>query len=127
MNDKQILLNKIVQHLILYTSSLSDLGLLSGKMGVCIFFYRYARHTGITRYADFAGELLDEIYAEINTGITKDFGSGLAGICWGIEYLTREGFVEADADEILCDMDPLIQERDILEVFWQWIKICQKR
>lgn len=113
MKDKQLLLNKIVQNLMLRTSSISDLGLLSGKMGVCIFFYRYARHTEVKRYADFAGELLDEIYAEINTGITKDFGKGLAGICWGIEYLVHQGFVDADANDVLGDMDPLILERDV--------------
>lgn len=113
MTDRQPTLAKIIQHLMLHTSSMSDLGLLSGKMGVCIFFYKYARHSGIKRYADFAGELMDEIYSEINTEISRDFGKGLAGICWGIEYLIRQGFVDADADDVLGDMDPLILERDV--------------
>lgn len=113
MKETQFQLNKIVQHLMLHTSPMSDLGLMSGKMGVCIFFYKYARHTGIKRYADFAGELLDEIYGDINTGISRDFEKGLAGICWGVEYLIRQGFVDADADDVLGDMDPLVMERDV--------------
>lgn len=98
MKDKQLTLTKVVQHLMLHTSSMSDLGLLSGKMGVCIFFYKYAFHSGTKRYADFAGELMDEIYSEISTDILRDFGKGLAGICWGIEYLIRQGFVDAFRD-----------------------------
>lgn len=116
MNDKQPILGKIVQHLIFHTSSMSDLGLLSGKMGVCIFFYRYARYTGIKRYDDFAGELLDEIYGETGTGIARDFENGLAGICWGIEYLSRNNFVYADTDDVLCNMDPLIVELDVRKI-----------
>jgi hypothetical protein len=91
----------------------NNLGLLSGKMGICIFFYRYARLTDKKLYTAFAGELVDEIYAEINTKSPLDFKDGLAGICWGMEYLIRNGFVDADADEILENIDISIMERDV--------------
>lgn len=116
MNDEKSLLNNIIRHLILHTSAMDDLGLLSGKMGVSLFFFRYSQHTGIKRYANFAEELLDEVYEEINSGIPKEFKSGLSGICWGMEYIIRNGFVNADADEILCDIDTLILEFNVRKV-----------
>jgi hypothetical protein len=116
MNGKTALLNKIVQHLILHTSASDDLGLLSGKMGVCVFFYRYSRHTGVKRYADFAGHLLDEIYGEITIGTDRNFGKGLAGVCWGIEYLVRNGFVNADTDDVLEDIDKKVWELDVRRI-----------
>ncbi len=110
------LLDKIVRHLVMRTSYLHNPGLLSGKMGIAIFFYKYARHCRIRRYYWFAGELLDEIYDGMDTGISKDFGDGLAGICWGVELLVRGGYVNADADEVLGDMDQLILERDVRRI-----------
>lgn len=100
----------------LYTSFSKDLGLLNGKMGVCVFFYKYARYSGNKRYADFAGEILNEVYDEIHAGYARDFKSGLAGIGWGIEYLVAEGFVQRSADDLLGDIDPFILERDVRRV-----------
>lgn len=55
---KQLL--SIANHLILHTSTMSDLGLFYGKMGSVLFFIHYAKHTNNSIYDDFAGEILDE-------------------------------------------------------------------
>jgi hypothetical protein len=74
-------------------------------MGISIFFFHLARKTSNRIYEDYAGELIDEIYEEINLNTPCDFENGLAGIGWGIEYLVQSGFIEADTDEVLEEFD----------------------
>lgn len=98
-------LQRIANVLLLNASFINNLGLLNGKMGIAIFFYQYARYTGSKMFGDYAGELIDEIYEEINTNTPVDFANGLTGIGWGIEYLVKNGFVAADTDEALAEVD----------------------
>jgi hypothetical protein len=101
--DDRIL--RIANVLLLNASFTDNIGLLNGKMGIAIFFYNYARYTGSKIFEEYAGELIDEIYEEINTNTPADFTNGLTGIGWGIEYLVKNGFIEADTDEALSDID----------------------
>lgn len=110
--EKQHLLERIANHLVINSSFLDNLGLFHGKMGIAIFFYHYARYADISVYEDFAGELLDEIYEDIHRGISFDFENGLCGIGWGIEYLLQNKYIEGDSDEILEDIDRKIMEYD---------------
>lgn len=81
-------------------------GLLHGKLGVSIFFFRLAQTTGNDEHQEFAETLLDQIYQAVNRQqITPDFENGLAGIAWGMRHLIQKDFVEADADAILSDVD----------------------
>ncbi len=98
-------LRRIANVLLLNASFTDNLGLLNGKMGIAIFFYHYSRYSGNKIFGDYAGELIDEIYEEINTNTPVDFANGLTGIGWGIEYLVKNGFVQADTDEALTDID----------------------
>lgn len=111
-HEKQHLLERIANHLVINSSFLDNLGLFHGKMGIAIFFYHYARYADSSVYEDFAGELLDEIYEDIHRGISFDFENGLCGIGWGIEYLLQNKYIEGDSDEILEDIDRKIMEYD---------------
>lgn len=88
--------HRIANVLLLNASFTDNIGLLNGKMGISIFFYRYGRYTGNKIFTDYAGELIDEIYEEINTNTGLDFANGLTGIGWGIEYLVENRFIDAD-------------------------------
>ncbi len=79
--------NRIINTLLLNASFIDNIGLMHGKMGISIFFFHLSRKTGKQIYEDYAGELIDEIYDDINTSTPVDFENGLAGIGWGIEYL----------------------------------------
>jgi hypothetical protein len=103
-------LQRIANVLLLNGSFTDNLGLLNGKMGIAIFFFHYARYTGNKIYEDYAGELIDEIYEEINLSTPAGFANGLTGIGWGIEYLVQNGFVEADTDEALEEIDNRIYQ-----------------
>jgi hypothetical protein len=101
-------LRRIADVLLLNGSFTDNLGLFKGKMGIAIFMYNYARKIDNETYKNFAGELIDEIYEGISTQTPVDFENGLTGIGWGIEYLVRNGFVEADTDEALTEIDNAI-------------------
>lgn len=116
MTEEKKLLNRIARYMILHASSMNDLGLLTGKMGVCLFFYRYSIFTEKKYYADFAGELIDEIYDELHIDYSRSFNKGLAGIAWGVEYLIQHKFVDANVDEILEELDMQIVERDVRRI-----------
>ena len=53
--EKDILLRRIANHLILHSIDIEDIGLFHGKMGVVLFFAHYARYTDSAIYDDFAG------------------------------------------------------------------------
>lgn len=98
-------LQRIANVLLINASFIDNIGLLNGKMGIAIFFYWYGRYSDNKIFTDYAGELIDEIYEEININTSIDFASGLTGIGWGIEYLVENNFVDADTDEALADID----------------------
>ena len=114
--NKQEVLQRTARYLMLHSSFTDKIGLFEGKMGIILFFMNYSRYTRCKRYEKFAGELIDEIYAEIHIDCSPDFGNGLAGIAWGMEYLIRNHFVKADPDKVLIELDNRILERDVRRV-----------
>lgn len=95
----------IIHHLILKSPFHPNLGLMEGKMGIALMFFLYSRKIGNKVYADFASELLDQIWTEIDVNLGIGFYNGLSGIGWGIEYLVQHGYVEGNTDEIYGDID----------------------
>jgi lantibiotic modifying enzyme len=104
-NPKSNLKYRIANVLLLNASFINNIGLMHGKMGISIFFYHLARETNNNLYEEFAGELLDDIYKEINKDIGVNFENGISGIGWGIEYLIQNQFVTADTNEVLAEID----------------------
>lgn len=113
---KDEILSRIARLLMLHSSFSVNLGLLNGKMGIALFFYHLSRYTGRKIYDDFAGELIDEIYEEIHDHYPTNFKDGFCGIAWGIEYLIQNRFVKANSNEVLCDIDKMIFERDVRKI-----------
>ena len=101
-------LKRIANVLLLNASFISDFGLFNGKIGIAVFFYHYSRYSGNKMLEDYAGELIDEVYSSIDSGVPVDFTNGLMGIGWGIEHLVNEGFLEADTDEFIKDIDGIV-------------------
>jgi hypothetical protein len=99
---------RITNSLLLNASFIENIGLMHGKMGIAIYFFHLARETGNAVYEEYAGELIDEIYAEIHAKTPCDFENGLAGIGWGIEYLAQNKFIDADTNEVLEESDKQI-------------------
>ncbi|GHT60454.1 hypothetical protein AGMMS50239_09450 [Bacteroidia bacterium] len=75
-------------------------GLLTGNAGTCIFMYELSRKTGDNKYEQKADDLLDVIYnSKGNIQSVLDFGNGLAGFGWFLEYLIKNGFCN-DSDDV---------------------------
>jgi len=84
-------------------------GLLHGKMGIAIYLFHLSVQLKGQKYVELANELIDQIYDGIGKKtVPTDFENGLAGIAWGIEHLVKSGFLEANTDEILRDLDDKI-------------------
>ena len=110
-------LKRIANVLLINASFIDNLGLLNGKMGIAIFFYHYGQYTGTNIFSDYAGELIDEIYDEINTSSPVNFENGLTGIGWGIEYLVKNKFVQAETDEALSEIDTVVYRNSLYRPF----------
>ncbi len=88
--------------------------LYNGKMGLCIYYFWMAKYKDEDKYREKAESLMDEVYEECKKYTLSDqisFETGLAGIAFGITYLVRNGFMEADLDEILQDIDDFLFKR----------------
>ncbi len=109
---KQEVINQVLAYLAINSSYLTDIGLFYGRMGIILFFVRYARISGLRQYEYLAEMLLEEIYKEIHKDMPIQLASGLCGIGWGIEYLVRNGFMTGDTDKILKDIDQRVMEYD---------------
>lgn len=81
------------------------IGLLSGKMGLCIYFYQLGRSNNNEVYGKIAEKLIDEIFAQIGTVSAIDIENGLSGIALGITYLIKNGYVQGDENSLLKDID----------------------
>ena len=79
-------------------------GLVNGKMGIAIFFFHYAKHTGIELYEDYAIDLINEMKSQLHNNSPADYKTGLAGIGVGIDYLITNRFLNDDND-IFEDFD----------------------
>ena len=121
---KEIIISKhltdISAILSLYGESVSEAGLLHGKIGNAIFFSHYASFTCEEKFNQLANELIEEGNNQILLTYTLDnddeivafnYENGLSGIGIGIEYLVKQGFMEADLDDVLDDMDMLLSKR----------------
>lgn len=109
MSEKGILL-QIVNKELFHGCLSENLGLYSGKMGLSVFLYHYSRFTDNMLFADFAGELIDEVCESIYDGISLSFSSGLSGIGWGLEYLAKNRFIEIDDNSVFADINYKILE-----------------
>ena len=113
--EKDILLRRIANHLILHSIDIEDIGLFHGKMGVVLFFAHYARYTDSAIYDDFAGELLEEICENIPETLPINLETGLMGISSYINIRINN----ADITAIHTNFDDLF----LLE----WNLICNNK
>lgn len=102
------LYQNLITNLLLNGHFIKNTGLMHGKTGLTILFYHLAKTSGNPAFENFANELVDDISTNLTNQMPADFENGLAGIGWGMEYLIQNGFLEADADEVLEEFDKQI-------------------
>ena len=83
-----------------------DIGILSGASGVALFQFYYSKFTEEDSHADKAVETITNTIDRINEGfLFPTFCTGIAGLCWTIEILKEEEFIELDDDFFDEDLD----------------------
>ena len=116
INHKNTAFHQALSQLILNAHFIPGTGLFHGRMGCVLFLAVYARHTQNEMYENFASELLDTIYEDLNKELHFNLEDGLCGIGWGIEYLVQQGLMQGDTDEILWEVDQRIMEYNPLRI-----------
>lgn len=105
--------NRIINHLIMNSSRLEEVGLFNGKIGIAIFFEYYAKYSNSSICNEFANVLLEEALSSLYKNMTINFESGLSGVGWGVLHLLENNFVEEEANDIFEEIDQKIMEYDI--------------
>lgn len=103
--SKSELLQNIAHHLILNCCTVTDIGLLDGKLGIVLFLFHYSRYSKNDVYSLFAEQILDDVLSSINGRTSTNFCDGLSGIGWAIEYLYKNNFLEGDINDSLEVID----------------------
>lgn len=113
-------LTEVSSTLSLYGENIGNAGLLHGKMGIAVFFAHYALFTHEEQYNQFADELIKDAVNLLlwtcnldndNEIFAYNYENGLSGMGIGIAYLVKQGFMEADLDDVLDDMDMFLAKR----------------
>lgn len=89
---------------LLQADALSEYGLFRGKLGLAILFYEYSRFYKDNLFEKFADEIMDSLIF-IPGKVSIDIYSGISGICWGIVYLFKRGFLGGSINDILYELD----------------------
>jgi len=104
--DKKILvLNEKIGNMLFDKEAVLPIGLAYGKMGICIYFYHYARITQEKKYEKIADKLLDQIYSKIDTAQGLNIEHGVLGVGLGIDYLINRKYVSGNINTILEEID----------------------
>jgi hypothetical protein len=107
-NGKQII--RLILDIYSQRDDIQNIGLINGKMGLCINLYHIAKFTQDMSLMKKADKLFDFIQSEISLSLPIHFANGLTGIGWGIQHLISEGLVDGDPDTVLTDIDILESE-----------------
>ncbi|MEZ0453270.1 lanthionine synthetase LanC family protein [Sphingobacterium thalpophilum] len=99
-------IEKIIEKLLLDSTTMDDMSLFHGKMGIAIALYHYSRRYNDFFVSQYCDEIIEQIYDKKNLEEDLSFENGLAGIAWGICYLLEQEFLEADSlQDVLEDID----------------------
>lgn len=104
------LLNIITNIIISNLGNVDTLGLRYGKIGICMYLYRYAMYTRQEYYSRIADSLIDEVYMCGRDNVPTDIYNGMAGIGVGLCHLLSEGFATGHAENVLSGIDRLMFE-----------------
>lgn len=100
------LLQQIANTIVANLSNTEPIGLFHGKIGICLFLYKYARFSGNKVYEEISSSLLDDVFEQLKPNLSPSVVNGLAGIGYSLAILLRECFLESDSgDDVLYDID----------------------
>lgn len=94
-SDLDITLSLIDSEIIQNIDSLDRPGLMSGKMGVCLFLFHRYQNTKREVFLEKLEVLLSDVFHDLSDGkVNMTLADGLSGILWGINYLEKKQVLE---------------------------------
>jgi len=99
-------LGDIADILMIKSTSVDNIGILKGRAGIALFLFLYSRYTENQKSADLAETIIIKIFDEIQNNVYNVEELSELGIA--IEFLARNGFIDANTDEVLEELDILI-------------------
>ncbi|SOD12431.1 hypothetical protein [Pedobacter xixiisoli] len=94
-------LERINRFLLLNVDFIPSLGLIEGKIGVCLYLMEYAAFFEDEKVFKLSCDLFDEIIENLNINQGNDFKRGLCGITFAIEELVSKGIIDLGDENIL--------------------------
>lgn len=81
---------------------------LNGKMGTCLLYFALSRYHTDPVIFQYGQTLLNDISEQAATLTDLNWGYGLAGIGWGIEYIISNNFISENSDDVLSSVDDVL-------------------
>lgn len=91
------------------------LGIHSGTMGLIMSHFMTAAYLKDNGLYEKGTSLLEYLIDNISTCRDLSFENGLCGIGFGVEWLVRNNFIEANTNDLLADLDDEIWKKTFLE------------
>tara|TARA_R110002012_G_scaffold308002_3_gene513925 strand:+ start:2108 stop:3406 length:1299 start_codon:yes stop_codon:yes gene_type:complete len=121
LNEKKSMVDefKIMENHVKYISiitekeykEVSNIGVLSGLSGIAIFQFHYADFFKSSFNAEIGAEIITRCIEKINNGYQEpSYCEGLSGFGWSVQYLSKNGLIEVDCDELLSPLDFYLNE-----------------
>lgn len=83
-----------------------DISLMSSNPGISLFLFHYSKYKQVNNFADKGNLLILKSFDLINEGnYFPFFDSGVSGVFWVIEYLTKNDFIDFDIEELYEQTD----------------------
>lgn len=95
------------------TNQTNSIGLLSGQMGSVIVIAEYSKKYNLPYLEVVSDALFSNVISVVSKIHDFSFSTGMAGVCWGIEYLLQSDILPGTGDEICGSIDSFIMNFDI--------------
>jgi hypothetical protein len=115
VSEKLIEIDSCLKHL---TIKQNEIGLLSGKTGIAIFWQYYSLYlNNDANYTNIISKTFEEVFDGISEGNNyHTFCNGIAGVGWAIEHFVQNKYMDNDSNEILEEIDPYLADKMIYDL-----------
>ena len=93
---------------IIYSKDNDSCGLYNGKSGKAILLYLMCKSSSDNQFSELALEILNSVSDSIADEEQLSFENGLTGIGWAVEWITQNGFLKINTNDILEEIDDAI-------------------
>ncbi|WP_353721109.1 hypothetical protein [Dyadobacter sp. 676] len=110
-------IDEIYEVVSMHKQQLNSFGFARGYLGVSVFTYLYAVHSGQKKYFDEARRAFDHACDMIDSDFQKTYPNDFAGLGAVSQYLCRTGVLDIDPNVFLSDIDAVLLKKMRSELY----------